>query len=176
MQSIRCLIVDDEPLSQDLIASYVEMTPFLQCVGKCASARQAMEALEREPVDLMFLDIQMPGITGIDFARALRDPPRIIFSTAYENYALDGFKLDAVDYLVKPYDYAEFLRAAQKARDAIRPTAGKEPAELDFFFVKSEYRLVRIDVERILYIESMKDWAKIFLHGDPKPVITMMSR
>lgn len=173
MDKLNCLIVDDEPLALDLIQSYVEKTPFLHLAGRASSAMEALELLDANTIDLLILDIQMPGLSGTDFARTLRNGPRILFSTAFPNYALEGFKLDAIDYLVKPYDYAEFLRAAQKARDQITPLSKASPAP--FFFVKSEYKLVRIDIERILYIEGMKDYAKIFLQGELKPVITLMS-
>lgn len=178
MDKITCLIVDDEPLALDLLQSYIERTPFLQLCGRASSAQEAMMLLAEQKVDLLFLDIQMPGISGTDFARTLRQGPRIIFSTAFPNYAVEGFRLDAIDYLVKPYDYTEFLRAAQKAKDVITPVANVNPSATPtapFFFVKSEYKLIRIDVERIQYIEGMKDYAKIYLQNEPRPVITLMS-
>ncbi|HSQ41043.1 MAG TPA: LytTR family DNA-binding domain-containing protein [Fibrobacteraceae bacterium] len=180
MDSVSCLIVDDEPLALDLLESYVRKTPFLQLQGRASSAQQAMELMQSNQVDLLFLDIQMPGLSGTEFARTLRNGPRVIFSTAFAKYAVEGFRLDAVDYLLKPYDYTEFLRATQKAKEAITlakqaNASNSNAAQNAFFFVKSEYRLVRIDVDRILYIEGMKDYAKIFLEGEPKPVITLMS-
>lgn len=173
MEKINCLIVDDEPLALDLLQGYVEKTPFLKLCGRANSALEALEYLSTQSIHLLFLDIQMPGLTGTDFARSLRNGPRIIFSTAFPNYAVEGFRLDAIDYLVKPYDYAEFLRAAQKAKDVILTQAQIQSAP--FFFVKSEYKMVRIDIERILYIEGMKDYAKIYLQGEARPVITLMS-
>jgi len=177
MDIIRCLIVDDEPLALDLLESYVKRTPFLQLCGRANSAQGAMEQMQADPVDLLFLDVQMPGLSGTEFARSLRNGPKIIFSTAFENYAIEGFRLDAIDYLLKPYDYSEFLRAAQKAKEILQSTTtpASPPDPPPYFFVKSEYRLVRIDVERILYIEGMKDYAKIWLHGEVRPVITLMS-
>jgi len=179
MNPIRCLIVDDEPLALELLASYVSKTPFLELTASAHSAEHAMEIMAAQKIDLLFLDIQMPGLSGTDFARTLRNGPRIIFSTAFPNFAAEGFRLDALDYLVKPYDYTEFLRAAQKAREHFTGVANAQTVAAEnpapFFFVKSEYRLVRIDMDRILYIEGMKDYAKIYLHSEAKPVITLMS-
>ncbi len=173
MESIRTLIVDDEPLALDLLESYVKRTPFLTLCGRASSAFQAMEFMKDQTVDLILLDIQMPGLTGTDFARSLRFSPKIIFSTAFPEYAIEGFKLDAVDYLLKPYDYSEFLRAVQKVQSLLVHITPNET--LDYFFVKSEYRLIRIDVERILYVEGMKDYIKIHLQGESKPILTLMS-
>lgn len=173
METIRTLIVDDEPLALDLLESYVQRTPFLELAGRASSAFHAMEVLKEQAIDLMILDIQMPGLTGTDFARSLRSGQKIVFSTAFPEYAIEGFKLDAVDYLLKPYDYAEFLRAVQKVQSILSVNITSETS--DYFFVKSEYRLIRIDVEKILFIEGMKDYIKIHIHGESKPVLTLMS-
>jgi len=173
MDPIRTLIVDDEPLALDLLETYVQRTPFLELVGRASSAFQAMEIMKEKTVDFILLDIQMPGLSGTEFARSLRSGQKIIFSTAFAEYAIEGFKLDAVDYLLKPYDYAEFLRAVQKVQTSLVQTPSTE--SFDYFFVKSEYRLIRIDVERILYVEGMKDYIKIHLQGESKPVLTLMS-
>lgn len=177
MKTIRCLVVDDEPLALDLIESYVEKTPFLELVGKCSSAYEVLEKIAAEPVDLLFLDIQMPGLTGIELSRSLKNGPKVIFTTAFEEYALEGFRVDAVDYLLKPFNYEEFLKAANKAREWIAITSGDKTAgtDPDALFVKSEYKLVKIDLRKVLYIEGLKDYAKIYLQDQSRPVMTLMS-
>lgn len=182
METIKTLVVDDEPLALDLVRGYVEQTPFLQLVGSCNNAQEAFEAIEASDVQLVFLDVQMPGMSGLSLAKALNtnDAPKIVFTTAYGEYALEGFKLDAVDYLLKPFDFDEFMKAATKARRIIemenkeqQPTA--EQTNADYFFVKSEYKLIRIDIPKIVYIEGLKDYIKIYLDGEPKPILTLYS-
>lgn len=185
--NIKTLVVDDEPLAVDLVSGYVRQVPFLSLVGCCSSAAEALAAISREAVDLVLLDIQMPGLSGLSLAKSLAtdDAPKIIFTTAYGEYALDGFKLDAVDYLLKPFDFDEFLRAVGKVRRLIelerRPMSAAatetDPVEVDetgdFFFVKSEYKLVKVEVEKILYVEGLKDYVKIFTSDSPKPIVTL---
>lgn len=182
METIKTLVVDDEPLALDLVRGYVEQTPFLQLVGSCNNAQEAFEAIEASDVQLVFLDVQMPGMSGLSLAKALNtnDAPKIVFTTAYGEYALEGFKLDAVDYLLKPFDFDEFMKAATKARRIIemenkeqQPTT--EQTDADYFFVKSEYKLIRIDIPKIVYIEGLKDYIKIYLDGEPKPILTLYS-
>ncbi len=177
MNKIKCLVVDDEPLALDLIESYVNRTPFLELAGRCASAFEAMEQLNTQAIDLIFLDIQMPDLSGIEFSRTLVDGPRVIFTTAFEEYALEGFKVDAVDYLLKPFNYEEFLRAATKAKSYIQMKAGAaETAEKSpFLYVKSEYKLIKINLNEVLYFEGLKDYVKIHLTSQPKPILTLMS-
>jgi len=117
MKKIKCLIVDDEPLALDLLEGYVNRTPFLELAGRSANAFEAMEVLDAHPIDLIFLDIQMPDLSGVEFSRTLKNGPKIVFTTAFEQYALDGFKVDALDYLLKPFNYEEFLKAANKAKE-----------------------------------------------------------
>jgi DNA-binding LytR/AlgR family response regulator len=180
MTPIRCLIVDDEPLALDLLEGYVGKTPFLQLAGRCTSAIQAMELLRETPVDLLFLDVQMPELSGIAFSRTLTQGPRIIFTTAFEQYALESYKVDALDYLLKPFNYEEFLRAAQKAlnwfelKEKSQHAAAPDPAP-DSIFVKSEYKLVRIVLADVLYVEGLKDYVKIYLRSQDRPVLTLMS-
>ena len=177
---ISCLIVDDEPMARNLVESYVHKTPFLDLKGKCSSAIEAMEFLKTTPVDLLFLDIQMPDLTGIDFSKMLPKETRVIFTTAFDEYALDGFKVEALDYLLKPFDYAEFLAAANKASTWFnlvkrKQTAPKPVENNEFLFVKSEYKQVRIKLSEVLYFEGLKDYIKIWLKDQPKPILTLMS-
>lgn len=177
---IKCLTIDDEPLALNLVSGYVERTPFLELVGKCNSARQALEKLNETDVSLLFMDIQMPDLTGIEFARALDKGPKIIFTTAFEQYALEGFKLDALDYLLKPFNYQDFLRSANKAKELfelLHKAAHSEAPHMDqdYLFVKSEYKLIRIKFEHILYIEGLKDYVKIVLASSTKPILSLLS-
>lgn len=177
MQKIKCLIVDDEPLALDLLESYVNRTPFLELAGRCANAFEAMEVLANQTIELIFLDIQMPDLSGVAFSRTLKAGPKIVFTTAFEQYALDGFKVDALDYLLKPFNYEEFLKAANKAQEWFQlvnaPQQKNEP--LPYLFVKSEYKLVKINLNEVLYFESLKDYVKIYLVGQQKPILSLMS-
>jgi len=180
MRRIRCIIVDDEPLALDLIEGYVLKTPFLELINKFNSPFQAIEALHSEKIDLIFLDIQMPGLSGIDFSKLLRNGPKVIFTTAYSQYALEGFKVDALDYLVKPINYQEFLKAANKALtwfSLIEQNVDSKNEEHSntSIFVKSEYKLLKVELEDIMYIEGLKDYVKIYLKEQTKPILSLMS-
>ncbi len=177
MQKISCLVVDDEPLALDLVGSYVLKTPFLELKGKCHNAFEALEKINNEKIDLIFLDIQMPDLSGMDLAKTLPGHTRIIFTTAFSEYALDGFRVDAVDYLLKPFNYQEFLKAANKALERLTHVAKDKAAEKDrqFIFVKSEYRQVKINLDDVIYFEGLKDYIKIWLKDQPRPVLTLMS-
>lgn len=176
---ITCVIVDDEPMALNLVESYVEKTPFLELKQKCSSAIEAMEFIKKEPVDLLFLDIQMPDLTGIEFSKMLPKETRLVFTTAFDQYALEGFKVEALDYLLKPFDYAEFLAAANKANHYFSLLKGKPQNEVseakEFLFVKSEYKQLRIKLSDVLYFEGLKDYIKIWLKDNPKPILTLMS-
>jgi DNA-binding LytR/AlgR family response regulator len=176
---ITCVIVDDEPMALNLVESYVEKTPFLVLKKKCSSAIEAMEFLKTQPVDLLFLDIQMPDLTGIEFSKMLPKETRVIFTTAFDQYALEGFKVEALDYLLKPFDYAEFLAAANKASTWFTLVKGKRQPllskEKEFLFVKSEYKQLRIKLADVLYFEGLKDYIKIWLNDNPRPILTLMS-
>lgn len=176
---ITCVIVDDEPMALNLVESYVEKTPFLVLKKKCSSAIEAMEFLKDTPVDLLFLDIQMPDLTGIEFSKMLPKETRVIFTTAFDQYALEGFKVEALDYLLKPFDYAEFLSAANKANEWFSLVKAKKQTllseEKEFLFVKSEYKQLRIKLANVLYFEGLKDYIKIWLKDNPKPILTLMS-
>ncbi|MCO5933977.1 LytTR family DNA-binding domain-containing protein [Mucilaginibacter sp. RB4R14] len=191
--TINCIAVDDEPLALGLICAFIEQTPFLNLVGRYGSAVEALGGLQGHKVDLIFLDIQMPNLNGIELARVLdsRGPnkPRIIFTTAYNQFALEGYKVDALDYLLKPFNYEEFLHAANKALAYVElvnksnatptvletPAAAPERVEDDYLFVKVEYQLVRIALSDILYMESLKDYVKIFLKDTEKAILTLSS-
>ena len=178
-QKISCIIVDDEPMALNLVESYVEKTPFLSLKKKCGSAIEAMEFIKTEPVDLLFLDIQMPDLTGIEFSKMLPKETRVIFTTAFDQYALEGFKVEALDYLLKPFDYAEFLAAANKAHTWFNLINNKNESavsdEKEFLFVKSEYKQLRIKLADVLYFEGLKDYIKIWVKDNPKPILTLMS-
>ena len=176
---ISCVIVDDEPMALNLVESYVEKTPFLELKQKCSSAIEALEYIKEHPVDLLFLDIQMPDLTGIEFSKMLPKDTRVIFTTAFDHYALEGFKVEALDYLLKPFDYAEFLAAANKAATWFELVKGKKQPVVseakEFLFVKSEYKQLRIKLSDVLYFEGLKDYIKIWLKDNPKPILTLMS-
>lgn len=180
MKKITCLIADDEPMALNLIESYVLKTPFLELKAKCNSAIEAMQVLEEQKdIDLFFLDIQMPDLTGLEFSKLLPQNSRVIFTTAFDQYAIDGYKVNALDYLLKPFDYNEFLNASTKARnyfESRKPVPISKPEKKqEFFFVKSEYKQIKINFSEILYIEGLKDYVKIYLKDNPKPILTLMS-
>jgi DNA-binding LytR/AlgR family response regulator len=174
---IRCIAIDDEPLALEQIAGYIKKTPFLELAGLCESAARAIELLENTPVDLMFVDINMPDLSGVEFVKTLGNPPKIVFVTAYDEYALEGFRVDAIDYLLKPIGYRDFLKSANKAKswfDAqyLKPVEVKR--NKDFLFIKSEYKILRINFDDIKYIEAMSEYIRIHLISS-KPVMTQLS-
>ena len=187
--TLNCIAVDDEPLALGLVCKFIEQTPFLNLVGKYSGAVDALKAIHTEKIDLIFLDIQMPDLNGIELARVLdkgADKPRIIFTTAYNQFALEGYKVDALDYLLKPFNYEEFLRAAQKALNyhellnkpaapAVAINNTSENADDNYLFLKVEYQLVRIALDDIMYIEGLKDYVKVHLKGVEKAVLSLTS-
>lgn len=175
--TLNCLIVDDEPLALDLLENYVTKTPFLNLAGRCENAIQAMERIQQNDIDLLFLDIQMPDLNGIEFSKTLGERPKVIFTTAFDQYAVEGFRVNALDYLLKPISYPEFLQAANKAKRWYeRSSKATAPTESpNTIFVKSDYKLVQIDLNKVLYIEGVKDYVRIFLEDDAKPVMSLMS-
>lgn len=174
---LSCAIIDDEPLAVELMESYVRKTPFLELQGSFGSGVAAFGMLRDRPVDLLFCDIQMPGLNGVEFSRMLPADTRVIFTTAFSRYAIEGFRVNAVDYLLKPISYADFLAAAQKALEwfELKRRAGAPADDLRSIFVKTEYRLRQIELERILYIEGLKDYVKIHVEDEPHPVLSLMS-
>ena len=176
---LTCMIVDDEPMALNLVESYVEKTPFLKLKKKCSSAVEAIQFINSETVDVLFLDIQMPDLSGLEFSKMLPKHTRVIFTTAFDEYALEGFKVEALDYLLKPFDYAEFLSASNKALEWFTLVKGNSRTsvsdEKEFLFVKSEYKQLRIKLSDVLYFEGLKDYIKIWLKDNPKPILTIMS-
>ena len=184
---LKCAIIDDEPLAISLLESYVNKTPFLELAGKYNSAVNALPALSKEPVDLLFLDIQMPELNGMEFSRILKTDTRIIFTTAFSQYALDSYKVNSLDYLLKPISYADFLKSANKALqwyELLREGSGKStpqtpalpiPPSDESIFIKTEYKLVQVELRKILYIEGLKDYVKIFVEGEAHPILSLMS-
>ncbi|HKK75998.1 MAG TPA: LytTR family DNA-binding domain-containing protein [Saprospiraceae bacterium] len=180
---INVIIVDDEPLAQDVLETYVEKVPDLNLVKKCSNALEANEALKTEEIDLMFLDIQMPQLTGIDFLKSLVNPPIVIFTTAYPNYAIEGFELNALDYLLKPISLDRFMKAVNKANEQIkiqRKISDNEEAikeegktQEDFTFVKADKKLVKVNYEDVIYIEGLKDY--VIIRQDDDRVITLQT-
>lgn len=190
---LNVIAVDDEPLALGLVSSFIEQTPFLKLVGRFSSAVEALRAIHAQKVDVLFLDIQMPDLNGIELARVLdnskSNKPRIIFTTAYNQFALEGYRVDALDYLLKPFNYEEFLHAANKAlaycellekSNAPAPavattTIPEERIEDEYLFLKVEYQLVRIALNDILYIEGLKDYVKVWLKSAEKPILSLTS-
>lgn len=170
MKHITCAIIDDEPLALALLESYVKRTPFLQLKGTYSSAIKALPLLQEETVDLLFLDIQMPELSGMDFSRLLQsENTLIIFTTAFSEYAIESYKVNALDYLLKPINYIDFLQAAHKALNRM------ESNEPERIIVKSEYKLLQIELNDILYIEGLKDYVKIYLVKQKQPILSLMS-
>ena len=172
--TLNCAIVDDEPLALDLLESYVKKTPFLTLAGKYSSAVQAMKELPGKQIDLLFLDIQMPELNGLEFSKMVNSHTRIVFTTAFGQYAIDGYKVNALDYLLKPISYVDFLQAANKAVQWFE-LLQQPKEEIDSIFVKSEYKLVQIELKNILYVEGLKDYIKIYEEGNSKPILSLMS-
>ena len=174
--TLNCMIIDDEPLAGQLLSSYVEKTPFLHLIGSYNSAVAAIKDLRENRVHLVFLDIQMPELSGIEFATIIPKSTRIIFTTAFSQYAVDGYKVDALDYLLKPISYEAFLFTANKGLEWFQSQSSINATTSDrFIFVKSEYKLVEIQYDDILFIEGLKDYVKIYLEDNKKPILSLMN-
>ena len=175
---IRCMAIDDEPLALKQLVAYIEKVNFLELAAQCQSALEAQEYLQHDTVDAIFCDINMPDLNGMDFVKSLVAPPIIVFTTAYSEYAVEGFKVNAVDYLLKPFGLQDFMRAANKLKDRMQPResiTAEEPKEETSIFVKTDYRIVKISLSDIRYIEGMSEYLKIYLDNEPKPIITLLS-
>jgi DNA-binding LytR/AlgR family response regulator len=193
---ITCAIIDDEPLALGLIESYVNKTPFLKLVGKYESALDAMQDISKDPPQLIFLDIQMPEVNGLEFSKIIQNKTKIIFTTAFQQYALDGYKVNAMDYLLKPIAYPDFLQAAQKALEWYEMVDNSQAAaslgetvsenegislvtsnetKKQSIFVKSDYKLVHIDLDKITYIEGLKDYVKFYVEDETYPILSLLS-
>jgi len=170
---LKCLLVDDEPPALKILSTYLDNMDNLELVGVCANALEAMQMLKEHPVDVLFLDIKMPRLLGTEFIRTLRNPPRVIFTTAHKDYALEGFELDAVDYLLKPFSFERFLRAVNKltsGNDQPVPEAATGPAMEAFLYFRVDRKMVKVELKDIRYIESLKDYSRIICVGD-KPLM-----
>ena len=181
---IKCAIVDDEPLAVELLASYVTKIPFLELCGKYNNATDALHGLGEQPVDLLFLDIQMPELNGLELSKMIPENTRIVFTTAFDQYAVDGFRANALDYLLKPISYADFMEACNKAlqwfqlvqqQDEPVAAAAAEKEEIKSIFVKSEYKLLQINLDDIRYIEGLKDYVKIYTEQSTHPILSLMN-
>jgi two-component system LytT family response regulator len=175
---MRCLAIDDEPLALAQLTAYIARTPFLQLSAACPSALEAVRILMEKEADLLFVDINMPDMNGLDFVRALQHKPLVIFTTAYAEYALDGFRVDALDYLLKPIGYPDFVRSAEKALRQFKLLSGTQAAtpanEPESLFVKSGYKMMQIDIPAITHIESRSEYLRIYTLNTP-PVMTLGS-
>ncbi len=175
---IRCLAIDDEPLALELLEDNISKIPFLKLIAACDNAMEAMKVMQQENIDLLFLDIQMPGLTGLQFIQSMHTPPMIILITAYEKYALEGFNLDVTDYLVKPVSLDRFVKACNKAKQLFdlkkqQKTTGVS-SQPGYFFVNVDYSLLKITLADVVYVEGLKDYIKIHLKSTSRPVVTRM--
>ena len=178
---IKTIVIDDEPLALQQLAAYVGKVPFLELVAQCQSAAEAREIMNRELVDAIFVDINMPDVNGMDFVRSLQAPPIVVFTTAYSEYAVDGYKVDAADYLLKPFGLDDFRRAALRVKKRYElenavtaaATPAAAPADSDLF-IKADHRVMRIDMQDIRYVEGMSEYLKLYLEGQ-RPVVVLMS-
>ncbi len=170
---IRCLAIDDEPLALQQIAAYIGKVPFLELAAQCQSALEAQQFLQQDTVDAIFCDINMPDLNGMDFIKTLTAPPLVVFTTAYAEYAVEGFKVNAVDYLLKPFGLQDFQRAANRLAERLELRS--ERLEDDTIFLKTEYRIVKVSISDIRYVEAMSEYLKVYLESEPKPIITLLS-
>ena len=178
MKMIKVLAIDDEPLALQQLTAYIQKVPFLELVEACQSAMDAMKVMEREVIDAIFVDINMPDLNGMDFVKSLVVPPLVVFTTAYSEYAVEGYKVDAVDYLLKPFGLQEFQRAAMKVKTRLeeRSSVPSPPTseEDDILFLKTDYKVVRVNISEIRYVEGMSEYVKFFLEGQ-KPLVVLLS-
>lgn len=170
---INCIAIDDEPLALAQLMSYIARVPFLHLLASCHDAFEAIRVLNTERVDLLFIDIHMPDLNGLDFVRSLTTRPLVVFTTAYSEYAIEGFKVEAVDYLLKPFQFQDLLLAADKARRRLERLS--DAAEEEALFVKSDYRITRVRFADIRYIESMSEYVRIYVDGEDRPLMPLLS-
>ncbi len=191
---LRCLAIDDEPLALQQLVTYISKVPFLELAAQCQSALEARQYLEHDTVDVLFCDINMPDLNGMDFVKSLTVPPLIVFTTAYSEYAVEGFKVNAVDYLLKPFGLQDFQRAANRVRERLeeKPVNSQPPSLTsnlspvnyqlstinspdDTIFLKTDYRIVKVSISDIRYVEGMSEYLKVWIEGETKPIITLLS-
>nr|WP_315224120.1 LytTR family DNA-binding domain-containing protein [uncultured Flavobacterium sp.] len=182
MRILKCIAVDDEPLALKLVETFIEQTPFLERSASCDNAIEALTLIKEKQPDLVFLDINMPNLTGMELARLLQEQsgplPKIVFTTAYNHYAIEGYRVNAVDYLLKPFSYEEFLHAANKVLGITEDNSNHFQTlttDDDFIFLKVEYQWVRISLKDILYIESLKDYVKVHFDDSQKAILSLIS-
>ena len=175
---IRCMAIDDEPLALQQIVAYIGKVPFLELAAQCQSALEARAFLEHDTVDAIFCDINMPDLNGMDFVKSLAAPPLIVFTTAYSEYAVEGFRVNAVDYLLKPFGLQDFQRAAQRLQERLEGTRITEDSTLpqaETLFLKTDHKIVNVNIPDIRYVEAMSEYLKVWLDSQPKPIITLLS-
>lgn len=174
---LRVIAVDDEPLALGQLVKCVSKVPFLSLTAACSSAIEAREVLESNEVDAMFLDINMPDLSGLEMVKALKRPPLVVFTTAYSEYAIEGFKVDAVDYLLKPFTFSEFVASAEKLRSrfALMQAASGSQTSGDYVFFKADYKIIKVEISDIVYVEGMSEYLKIYLSGEQMPKVILMS-
>jgi DNA-binding LytR/AlgR family response regulator len=170
---INCILIDDEPLALQLLEDFVNKTPYLKLIGKFEEPLQALSLLKSTSVDLLFLDIKMPDISGIDFFKSLPTKPEVIFTTAYSEFAMNGFELKAMDYLLKPISFEKFLAACNRAKEYLELKNGKSAKDKDYFFINASHKLHKVFYDDILYLEGFKDYTKIHLSSSPAPLIIL---
>lgn len=182
MKILKCIAVDDEPLALKLVETFIGQTPFLELISSCDNAVEAMSVIRDKQPDLVFLDINMPNLSGMELARLLQEQPgvlpKIIFTTAYNHYAIEGYRVNAVDYLLKPFSYEEFLRAANKVLQIAEEASNDHVPgnnDDDFIFLKVEYQWVKVNLKDILYIDSLKDYVKVHLENTDKALMSLIS-
>ena len=174
--NIRCLAIDDEPLALQQLVAYIKKVPFLELAAQCQSALEARKFLENDTVDAVFCDINMPDLNGMDFVKSLVVPPLVVFTTAYSEYAVEGFRVNAVDYLLKPFGLQDFQRAANRLKERMFPNIGDDNlGGSDVVFLKTDYRVVKVSIPDIRYIEGMSEYLKVWIEGEVKPIITLLS-
>ena len=176
---IRCLAIDDEPLALQQLVGYISKVPFLELAAQCQSALEARQFLENDTVDAIFCDINMPDLNGMDFVKSLAVPPLVVFTTAYSEYAVEGFRVNAVDYLLKPFGLQDFQRAANRLRERLGSTSSVDQPVVsesdDTLFLKADYRIVKVNIPDIRYVEGMSEYLKVWIEGEAKPIITLLS-
>ena len=184
---IRCLAIDDEPLALKQLVAYINKVPFLELASQCQSALEARQFMEHDTVDAIFCDINMPDLNGMDFVKSLVSPPLVVFTTAYSEYAVDGFRVNAVDYLLKPFGLQEFQRAANRLRERLEEkpltsqpsTVNSQPSTVnshdDTIFLKTDSRIIKVSISDIRYVEAMSEYLKVWLDNQSKPIITLLS-
>ena len=182
---IRCMAIDDEPLALQQITSYINKVPFLELAVQCQSAIEARQFLQQETVDAIFCDINMPDLNGMDFIKSLSVAPLVVFTTAYAEYAVEGFRVNAVDYLLKPFGLQDFQRAANRLKERLESSVASSPlvssistdtsTNDDTIFLKTEYRIIKVSISDIRYVEAMSEYLKVHIESEPKPVVTLLS-